>query len=66
MIPTSAIACTVEVPGIRSLGAVLLMRDGTWRIDPGLAPADRVRAQRWIDTLGDHFSHYCHDPTEKK
>ncbi|WP_454175355.1 hypothetical protein [Gordonia sputi] len=48
----SDVACGVEIPGIPSMAAVLLMRDGTWRYDSTLAPADRVRAERWVRDVG--------------
>lgn len=65
-IDVSKVVVGIEVPGIRSLAAVLLMRDGTYQTDPALDPADRLRAERWINTLGPHFRHYCHDLIEAR
>lgn len=54
-IPTGRIACCVELPGIRSLAAAILMLDGTWEIDPSLCTADRRSVTRWITAYGDAF-----------
>lgn len=60
-IDLSRVVCGVEIPGIRSMAAVLLLRDGTWTTDPSLHPADRAHAQHWINTNGTHFRHYAND-----
>lgn len=48
----SEVACGVELPGIPSLAAVLLMQDGTWQYDQSLCRDDRRRAERWVRDIG--------------
>lgn len=48
----SDVACGVELPGVPSLAAVLLMRDATWQYDQGLCREDRRRAERWVRDIG--------------
>ena len=48
----SEVSCGVELPGISSLAAVLLMRDGSWQYDQSLCRDDRRRAERWVRDIG--------------
>lgn len=53
---TSDVACAIEVPGIPSTTAVILMRDGNYRNGFAHIPGpERHAVNQWIDTHGDAF-----------
>lgn len=56
MANTRDVACAVEVPGVRSATAALLMRDGTWRNGfDGLRCPERRAVDQWISRYGAAF-----------
>lgn len=64
MIDTTQVACAIDLPHTRSLAAVLLMRDGTYKTDPALTPAARRAAHSWINQHGAQFRAANHDLLE--
>lgn len=49
------VVCAVELPGSGSLAPILLMRDGTYRLDPTLERAATPAARQWIADHGEAF-----------
>lgn len=60
------VAVAIEVPGIRNLAAVWLLKDGTYQVNPELVGAAARHAQQWIKIHGPHFRHYCQDLLEEE
>ncbi|UCZ88657.1 hypothetical protein [Gordonia sp. WA4-43] len=52
---TRLAACAIDIPGIRNMVPALLMRDGTYAVNPELDRHDRRVTQRWIDRHGSAF-----------
>ncbi|MGW0039844.1 hypothetical protein [Gordonia sp. NPDC003376] len=48
-------ACAVDVPGVRHMAPVLLMRDGTYAVCPDLTGDALKVARRWVDICGPDF-----------